>query len=53
MKYNCEQINVRNMFSRAMSIKENTVITYTDPMTDKKVEIWKEQHVSRSLTTLF
>ncbi|MEX3459110.1 hypothetical protein [Staphylococcus hominis] len=25
-----------------MSIKENTVITYTDLMTDKEIEIWNE-----------
>lgn len=25
-----EQININDMFDRAMSIKENTVITYTD-----------------------
>ncbi len=35
-----EQINVNDMFNRAMSIKENTVITYTDLMTDKEIEIW-------------
>lgn len=28
------------MFDRAMSIRENTVITYTDLMTDKEIEIW-------------
>ncbi|WP_234449234.1 hypothetical protein, partial [Staphylococcus haemolyticus] len=37
-----EQINVNNMFNRAMSIKENTVITYTDLMTDKEIKIWNE-----------
>ena len=37
-----EQINVNNMFDRAMSIRENTVITYTDLMTDKEIEIWNE-----------
>ena len=37
-----EQINVNDMFDRAMSIKENTVITYTDLMTDKEIEIWNE-----------
>lgn len=41
-----EQINVNDMFDRAMSIKENTVITYTDLMTDKEVEIWKELHAA-------
>ena len=30
------------MFNRAMSIKENTVITYTDLMTDKEIVIWNE-----------
>ena len=30
------------MFDRAMSIKENTVITYTDLMTDKEIKIWNE-----------
>ncbi|WP_239822577.1 hypothetical protein [Staphylococcus epidermidis] len=30
------------MFNRAMSIKENTVITYTDLMTDKEIKIWNE-----------
>ncbi|MBF2334318.1 hypothetical protein [Staphylococcus epidermidis] len=44
MKYNCEQINVHNMFNRAMNIRENTVIIYTDLMADKEVEIWKELH---------
>lgn len=42
MEYNCDQINVENMFNRAMSIKENTTITITDLMTDKEVEIWNE-----------
>lgn len=37
-----EQININDMFDRAMSIRENTVITYTDLMTDKEVEIWNE-----------
>ena len=37
-----EKINVNDMFDRAMSIRENTVITYTDLMTDKEVEIWNE-----------
>lgn len=37
-----EQIDVNNMFNRAMSIRENTVITYTDLMTDKKIKIWNE-----------
>lgn len=41
-----EQININDMFDRAMSIKENTVITYTDLMTDKEVEIWKELHAA-------
>lgn len=35
-----EQINVNDMFNRAMSIRENTVITYTNLMTDKEIEIW-------------
>lgn len=35
-----EQINVNNMFNRAMSIRENTVITYTNLMTDKEIKIW-------------
>lgn len=34
-----EQINVNDMFNRAMSIKENAVITYTDLMTDKEIKI--------------
>lgn len=46
MEYNCDQINVENMFNRAMSIKENTTITITDLMTDKEVEIWKELHAA-------
>lgn len=37
-----EQIDVNDMFDRAMSIRENTVITYTDLMTDKEIEIWNE-----------
>ncbi len=37
-----EQINVNNMFNRAMSIRENTVITYIDLMTDKEIKIWNE-----------
>ena len=37
-----EQININDMFNRAMSIKKNTVITYTDLMTDKEIEIWNE-----------
>lgn len=37
-----EQIDVNDMFDRVMSIRENTVITYTDLMTDKEVEIWNE-----------
>lgn len=37
-----EQININDMFDRAMSIKENTVITYTDLMTDMEIEIWNE-----------
>lgn len=37
-----EQININDMFDKAMSIKENTVITYTDLMTDKEIEIWNE-----------
>ena len=37
-----EQININDMFDRAMSIKENTVITYIDLMTDKEIEIWNE-----------
>ena len=37
-----EQINVNDMFNRAMSIRENTVITYTDLMTDKEIKIWNE-----------
>jgi len=35
-----EQIDVNDMFNRAMSIRENTVITYTNLMTDKEIEIW-------------
>ena len=41
-----EQINVNDMFDRAMSIKKNTVITYTDLMTDKEIEIWNELHAA-------
>lgn len=41
-----EQININDMFDRAMSIKENTVITYTDLMTDKEIEIWNELNVA-------
>ncbi|MBB4833079.1 hypothetical protein HNO90_001470 [Staphylococcus hominis] len=37
-----EQININDMFDRAMSIRENTVITYTDLMTNKEIEIWNE-----------
>lgn len=37
-----EQININDMFDRAMSIRENTVITYIDLMTDKEIEIWNE-----------
>ncbi|GBU36880.1 hypothetical protein M1C006_2090 [Staphylococcus aureus] len=37
-----EQIDANDMFDRAMSIRENTVITYTDLMTDKEVEMWNE-----------
>lgn len=37
-----EQINVNDMFNKAMSIRENTVITYTDLMTDKEIKIWNE-----------
>lgn len=42
MSSKVEQINVNNMFDRAMSIREYTVITYTDLMTDKEIEIWNE-----------
>lgn len=37
-----EQIDVNDMFNRAMSIRENTVITYTDLMMDKEIKIWNE-----------
>ena len=37
-----EQINVNDMFNRAMSIRQNTVITYIDLMTDKEIGIWNE-----------
>lgn len=40
-----EQININDMFDRAMSIRENTVITYTDLMTNKEIEIWNGNHV--------
>lgn len=33
-----EQININDMFDRAMSIKKNTVITYTDLKTDKEMK---------------
>ena len=44
-----EQININDMFDRAMSIKKNTVITYTDLMTDKEMKekkclILKKEH---------
>ena len=42
MRSKIEQINVNDMFNRAMSIRENTVITYTDLMTDKEIKIWNE-----------
>ena len=42
-----EQININGMFDRAMSIKENSVITYTDLMTDKEIEIWNELNAER------
>lgn len=32
-----EKINVNDMFNRAMSIRENTVITYTDLITHREV----------------
>lgn len=35
-----EKIDVNDMFNRAMSIRENTVITYTNLMTDKEIETW-------------
>lgn len=37
-----EKIDVNDMFDRAMSIRENTVITYIDLMTDKEIKIWNE-----------
>lgn len=42
MCFKIEQIDVNDRFDRAMSIKKNTVITYTDLMTDKEIEIWNE-----------
>ena len=42
-----EQINVNNMFNRAMSIRENTVITYIDLMTDKEIKIWNELNAAQ------
>ena len=47
-----EQINVNDMFNRTMSIKGNTVITYTDLMTDKEVEIWKELHAAERVAII-
>ncbi|WP_305807482.1 hypothetical protein [Staphylococcus hominis] len=41
-----EQININDMFDRAMSIKEITMITYTDLMTDEEIEIWNELHAA-------
>ena len=41
-----EQININDMFDRAMSIRENTVITYTDLMTNKEIEVWNELHAA-------
>lgn len=37
-----EQININDMFDRAMSIKGNTVITYTDLMTEKEINVWNK-----------
>ncbi|ASJ94388.1 hypothetical protein CFE88_09190 [Staphylococcus epidermidis] len=42
-----EQININDMFDRAMSIKENTVITYTDLVTDKEIEVWNELYAAK------
>lgn len=44
-----EQININGMFDRAMSIKENSVITYTDLMTDKEIEIWNELNAAEKV----
>lgn len=44
-----EQININDMFDRAMSIKENTVITYTDLMTDKEIKIWNELNAAEQV----
>lgn len=44
-----EQININDMFDRAMSIKENTVITYTDLMTDKEIEVWNELNAAERI----
>lgn len=37
-----EEIDVNDVFNRGMSIRENTVITYIDLMTDKGIVIWNE-----------
>ncbi|MDS3866115.1 hypothetical protein [Staphylococcus hominis] len=37
-----EQIDVNDMFNRAMSIRENTIVTYIDLMTNKEIELWNE-----------
>lgn len=44
-----EKIDINDMFDRAMSIKENTVITYTDLMTDKEIEIWNELNAAERI----
>ena len=43
-----EQININDMFERAMSIKENTVITYTDLMTDMEIVICNSCYVIKN-----
>ncbi len=44
-----EQIDVNDMFNRAMSIRENTVITYTNLMTDKEIEIWNSLNAAKGV----
>lgn len=48
-----EQININDMFDRAMSIRENTVITYIDLMTDKEIEIWNELNAAERVGIIF
>lgn len=47
-----EQIDVNDMFNRAMSIRENTVITYTNLMTDKEIKIWNELNAAERVSII-